>query len=108
MAISSTVIHLAKDFSKYPGGRLKADGPKSGQAFREDLLVPALKSFDRVEVDLSGVVGLPSSFLEEAFGGAVALLGFDVVDKKLKLTVTDDPFAESEIRKFMVRASGRA
>lgn len=66
----SKVLNIARDFSRSPAGRYVTDGPFSGQRFRDELLYPALKSSD-VEVQLDGVLGLGSSFLEEAFGGLV-------------------------------------
>lgn len=72
---STFKIHVARDFSRFPGGRYKKDGPYSGEAFREEMLVPALlealKSNSVVEVELDGTAGYASSFLEEAFGGLV-------------------------------------
>ncbi len=70
-----TEIKVSKDFSRFPVGRYKKDGPDSGERFREDLLLPAVKDAldkdGKVRVVLDGVVGLPSSFLEESFGGLV-------------------------------------
>lgn len=62
-------INIAKDFSKFPSGRYRADGDFSGERLREEFLLPALKSNDIVEIELDGVNGYASSFLEEAFGG---------------------------------------
>lgn len=59
------------DFSRYPSGRVRADGPSSGEKFREEYLLPALKDFDRVIIEIDGINGYPSSFTEEAFGGLV-------------------------------------
>lgn len=67
-------IHLANDFSPTPAGRYRSDGPYSGQAFREDLLVPNL-ALGEVEVVMDGGEGYGSSFLEEAFGGLVRVEG---------------------------------
>lgn len=65
-------LHIAKDFTRHPGGRLKSDGPFSGELFRESLLHPRLiSSPGGVSVYLDGTLGYPSSFLEEAFGGLV-------------------------------------
>ena len=66
---TSTIILVAKDFSKSPAGRFKTDGPFSGQHLREDFIIPALNKFDKVIVNLDGTIGYGSSFLEEAFKG---------------------------------------
>ena len=62
-------IHIARDFSPTPGGRFMKDGPYSGQEFRKKFLEPAVDQEQEVTVTLDDVAGLPSSFLEEAFGG---------------------------------------
>ncbi len=59
-----------KDFSKFPGPRFSELGDFSGEDFRDNHLIPALEK-DDVEVNLDGVFGYGSSFLEEAFGGLV-------------------------------------
>lgn len=102
-----SVIEVAKDFSRFPGGRRRADGPYSGEEFREELLIPALKTFSEVSIVLDGVVGYPASFLEESFGGAVVELGYEIVKQKLKLRVSDDPFVTEEIEGYMKRAAGQ-
>lgn len=62
-------VSIAKQFSATPGGRFNRDGPYSGEAFRRRFLEPAIDSGETVTVELDDVAGLPSSFLEEAFGG---------------------------------------
>ena len=64
-------IFIAKDFSVYPGGRTPADGPYSGEEFRENFLMPIFKTNEIVCIDFDGVRGYGSSFLEEAFGGLI-------------------------------------
>lgn len=64
-------VNVAKEFSRYPAGRYFADGDFSGQAFRARFLIPALKAEQPLIVELDGVRGYGSSFLEEAFGGLV-------------------------------------
>lgn len=59
------------DFTKYPGPRYRALGSNSGEEFREQYLIDALKSNSEVSVNLDGVLGYGSSFLEEIFGGIV-------------------------------------
>jgi hypothetical protein len=81
------IISVAQAFSPYPAGRFRTDGPYSGEAFREDILVPALRTGEAVTVHLSGTSGYGSSFLEEAFGGLVRNGYFtaDELHKKLKI-----------------------
>lgn len=66
----SETINVAHDFSPYPAGRYRTDGPWNGEKFREDYLLPALKR-GPVTIVLDGVAGLPSSFFEEAIGGLI-------------------------------------
>lgn len=85
-------ITVGIDFAKTPIGRYREDGPYSGQVFREDILIPALKENDKVIIDLSGVEGYGSSFLEEVFGGLIRSREGADADLKDKLQiVSSDP-----------------
>ena len=69
-------INIAKEFTDLPIGRFNSDSKdRSGQAFREDLLVPALKkAIDEntaLTIDFDGMRGLNASFLDEAFAGVI-------------------------------------
>lgn len=64
-------INIANDYTVYPGGRTEDDGPFSGARFRDTILIPALASGDKVEVNFDGTRGYGTSFLEEIFGGIV-------------------------------------
>ena len=79
--MTSRVLSIAREFSPFPAGRKRSDGPATGEKFREDLLVPLLRNGTHVTLDIDGVEGLPSSFLEEIFGGLVRA-GFDVQQLK--------------------------
>lgn len=80
-------ISIAEVFTKAPAGRYKTDGPYSGERFRDDFLIPALKGADKVIVDLDNTLGYGSSFLEEAFGGLIREKGFilDEIIKKIEI-----------------------
>jgi len=69
----SNLIEIAREFSRYPGPRYRQHGDFSGEQFREELLIPALRRAiagnDLLTVVLDDVAGYGSSFLEEAFGG---------------------------------------
>ena len=73
--MADVTISIASDFSQYPAGRTRRDGPNSAERFREDILIPALQKAlaagVRLVVELDGVYGYSSSFLEETFGGLV-------------------------------------
>jgi len=69
-------ISIGRDFSPDPAGRtIELDGDDSGEAFRERVLVPALKELgpgEVLEIVLDDeVISYGSSFLSEGFGGVV-------------------------------------
>lgn len=72
-----TTVHVAKDFSRYPAGRVFADGPYNGQLFRQRFLESAIRAQKSLTIELDGVRGYGSSFLEEAFGGLVRSTGLE-------------------------------
>lgn len=97
-------IDIAKQFSRYPAGRYFDDGPFSGEKFREELLVPAFESGEKVKVILDGARGYGSSFLEEAFGGMVRK-GYSARYILERLTIiSKDPTLEMEIKDYIANA----
>jgi hypothetical protein len=82
--MTTKTILLATDFSPCPAGRYVEDGPFSGAAFRDQHLLPAIKTHDKVIVDMDGAELAGSSFLEEAFGGLIRA-GFSESELKMKL-----------------------
>ena len=101
-------IHIAQDFSRAPAGRYRNDGPRSGEAFREEFLVPALRKSDKVVVYLDGGEGYGSSFLEEAFGGLVRVSRFTGEELHRLLTVeTVDDAWKTEIWVYIDQSSSR-
>lgn len=83
-------ISIANDFSKFPSGRYYGDGPFSGEKFREEYIVPALKKYDKVIINIDGVRGFSSSFLEEAFGGIIRNKYFTKEKLKEKLQIKSE------------------
>lgn len=80
-------INVAKQFSKLPGARYIRLGPFSGEEFRQKFLEEPLRQGKTVIVELDGVRGYGSSFLDEAFGGAVRQLNLDISDAQKRLLV---------------------
>ena len=98
----SRTISIAKNFSRFPGGRFRTDGPFSGEAFRRKHLVPALRMDTPLSVDLNGTLGYGSSFLEEAFGGLVRVEEFTASRLRILLRfVSDDPSLVEEIWSYI-------
>ncbi|HEV7301822.1 MAG TPA: STAS-like domain-containing protein [Tepidisphaeraceae bacterium] len=89
-----TTINIAKDFSETPLGRYREDNDFSGEAFREDMLRPAIQDYKLVRVKIDEVEGYGSSFLEEAFGGLVRKGYFTAseLEKKLQIVLDDTAF----------------
>jgi len=102
-------ISIARNFSKYPAGRYRTDGEVSGEAFRDDHLVPALQRGIVVFVTFDGIAGCGSSFLDEAFGGLVRDAGMDkaFLDSHLKLVAHDPGLGDFVrlTRKYIERAA---
>lgn len=80
-----TILYV-KDFSTTPGARYRHLGKASGEEFRDDVLVPALERDKSLIVNLDGVRGYGSSFLDEAFGGLVRLNKFTAEELKSFIT----------------------
>lgn len=101
-------INVAQNFSRYPAGRYKTDGPYSGEQFRDEILRPVLDSNDTATIELDGVRGYGSSFLEEAFGGLVRA-GYDAA--KIRRTFqfeASDSSIISEIEEYIAHGAERS
>ena len=100
-----TKILNIKDFSVFPGPRFVKLGENSGEDFRDNWLIPALENED-VKVNLDGVFGYGSSFLEEVFGGLVraGLPKERLLFVRDHLKSDEDPTLISEIQEYMNEA----
>jgi hypothetical protein len=90
-SVDVTALNVAREFSVTPGGRYRRISQFSGEEFRETLLEPALRGNEAVEVELDGVLGYGSSFLEEVFGGIVRVMHWtsrQVFDRHIRVTTT--------------------
>ena len=91
-------ISLADDFYPFPGGRYPNDGEFNATRFRDEILVPALKTGKVVEVSLDGVGAVAASFLEEAFGcwSKVDELELSYVQDHLRIVSTEGVLEDHE------------
>ncbi len=104
-------INIAKDFSETPLGRYVTDGKFSGERFRDEFLVPALK-VGPLTVEIDDTEGYGSSFLEEAFGGLVRKRHFsaDELKNRLRIKSSSPAFGvyEGLIWRYIAEAAERA
>lgn len=77
------VFNVAKEFTRFIGGRFRKHGDKSGEELRDDYLIPLIDKLpegEKLTVDLTDSM-ICWSTLEEIFGGLVRRKGEEVVDK---------------------------
>lgn len=106
--MTSKTINVGRDFSRYPAGRYKNDGPYNGEKFREEILLPALRgTAEKLIIEFNEARGYGSSFLEEAFGGLVRA-GFSAQDLFNRLEMrSDDKSLIEEIRMYITDQSNK-
>lgn len=104
--INNEIILRVRDFTLYPGPRLKEDGTYSGEEFRDGYLLPKyLEAVNKkvcLFVILEGTKGYASSFLEEAFGGLVRKgQSKEELKKHLKVHSPDRPWYVKEVYSYI-------
>jgi hypothetical protein len=83
--MNEITINISKDFSRYIGGREKKICDFSGEEFRERFLDDNFTRYDRIHIELDGVLGYPWDFLDEVFGGLARKYGKDRFWEKINL-----------------------
>lgn len=93
------------EYSTTPGGRYISDGKYSGEDFRTSVLLPkyeeALENKDTILVDLDDCYGMPTSFLEEAFGGLVRIKKSRKIAEILQIKSEDRPDLVEKVRGYI-------
>lgn len=109
--MNNKIIKIAELFTPYPGGRYSVGKNDSGQEFRDSILFPELKKAIEggyiLIIDLDGVAGYSSSFLDEAFGGLVREYHMDkgTLAKTMNLVSEEDPYCIDEIMEYIENAA---
>lgn len=97
------------DWTIRPGGRTRDLGSFSGEAYLEEVLIPAFELAQEREVllclNLDGVYGYAASFLDEVFAGLTKKFSGAVVLNTLSLVCLESPETVLEIRGFILEAS---
>lgn len=96
-------VNVGRDFSPYPGGRVKTHGPYSAEALSE-LIAPILKAGDSVRLEVDGVICAPS-FTHELFVRVAALADDMQIDAavlmaRFTITASDRPIYVAEAERF--------
>jgi hypothetical protein len=103
-------LSVAKDFSTDPGPRYRWEGEESGEQFREEFLEPnfrkAIETNGYLEVNLDGVEGFGTSFLEEAFGGLARIYGTETVLKHLRIVSGEENYRD-EVLEYIDEANNQ-
>lgn len=99
-----TTYLFAKQFTRSPGGRKRVHGKHSGEEFFETVLVPRHEQDERTVLDLSGVRGFATSFLDGAFGEFASTFGIARFHELFEVKVDDDDELIEDIEKAMERA----
>lgn len=95
-------IIISSDFTDAPGARHRADGPKSGEEFYEDILKPNFVDIkekqEELLIDLDDTWGYASSFISGSFGRLSNEFGSEDVLKYLRFKSQDEPLLIEKIR----------
>ncbi|GLK88064.1 STAS-like domain-containing protein [Pseudomonas turukhanskensis] len=98
-------IDVGNDFSDMPFGRDDKDGDSNGYRFRKEFLLKALSEYEHVIIDLTNVLGCPSSFSDEAFAGLVIYEGFSKEEVLRRVSfITEYESIRSNIKKYITEA----
>lgn len=85
-----TLVRVA-NFSEFPGGRHRADGPASGEQFRQEVLDGFMSRGTPIILDFNGVFTVAPSFLDEALGPYMASFGKSRFDGLIQINASEDP-----------------
>lgn len=73
--MNELTINIARDFNKILGGGDRKIQDHSGEEFREDYLEGNVQHYDRIIIELDGVLGYPVDFLDVSFGVMARQMG---------------------------------
>lgn len=97
-------IKLTADFDPCPSGRYRHESDTSGEAFRDDVLKPAIQEYGSVIVDLNDADSLPPSFLDESIGMLARDYGSEFANK-VAIVLTDDDTALRKLNESIATRS---
>lgn len=105
--MSETLKLKLSDWTRYPGGRDKKHGPLSGEVYRKAYVDPQIAAGKSLIIDLNDIFTIGWSFLDEAFGHYVPLLGEEAWRARFKFISDDDPDVPEMIEYVVNQRLGR-
>lgn len=109
MSAEKITIVVAAQFTTTPGPRNQSEGNFSGEVFLEKLLEPKFLEAQRqglkLFIDLDGVEGYATSFLESAFGGLARKYPSYQILKTLEFKSAEEPYLIDEIQEYIREAN---
>lgn len=104
------VIYVATQYTRTPDVRYESQNKgKSGEGFRENLLLPKLQDCiarqEILVVIFDGCRGAGVSFLEEAFGGLIRKgISYEDIQRYLQVVWNSNPRKLQQINNFIKKA----
>lgn len=106
--MADLIINIARDFSKTPGPRTKAEGAYSAEEFLESILLIKFKeakaSGRKLTIILDGTAGFATSFLEGAFGELARRSSQKEVKGTIEFISEEEPYLLDEINQYIKNA----
>jgi hypothetical protein len=100
-------LKISEVFTNAPGGRLRKDGPFSGEEFREDVLIPVFDQLNNEQllIDLDGGFGYATCFLHEVFNGMAIQYGIGLVLSSIVIKTDEEPSLKDEIFNYITETN---
>jgi len=105
------VLTIATEFSPKPGPRYSVNGKYSGQEFLEKILekrfLAAESAKQTLTVNVDGLRGYPSSFIDGSFGELMRKVGRSRFEAVIRIKAEKNDFALDEINYILSTADKR-
>ncbi len=96
---------VGEEFARAVSGRFRRHGLYSGEQFRQDVLEPSFAAGVGLDIDMSDVLGVGSSFLDEAFGQFVADHGRAQFEAFFTVTSSTHKYLDGDLTEVLSAAA---
>lgn len=104
-------IKISTDYSVTPGPRYMKEGDNSGEKFRKNIFLPALKKAinEKIKliINLDGTAGYATSFLEETFGGLIRVenMDYNQIIRTIEIVSEEEEFLKDDVLFYLKDAN---